>query len=53
MPKTYTSLSAEELDAEKLTPLVKLRSNNALKEVMADLADVVQVSKAFVEFQRY
>jgi hypothetical protein len=48
-----TNLSVDELDADKLTPLLKLRYNNALNDAMADLGDAVQVRKAFVGFQRY
>ena len=49
----YVTQGVEELDAEKLTPLLKLRYNNALNDAMADLGDAVQVRQAFVEFQRY
>ena len=49
----YVTQGVDELDADKLTPLLKLRYNNALNDAMADLGDAVQVRKAFVGFQRY
>ncbi len=49
----YVSQGVDELDVEKLTPLLKLRYNNAINDAMADLGDAVQVRKAFVGFQRY
>jgi len=49
----YVTQGVEELDAEKLTPLLKLRYNNALNDAMADLGDAVQVRQAFVGMQRY
>jgi type I restriction enzyme R subunit len=48
----YVSQGVDELDTEKLTPLLKLRYN-AINDAMADLGDAVQVRKAFVGFQRY
>ena len=49
----YVTQGVGELDAEKLTPLLKLRYNNALSDALADLGDAVQVRQAFVGFQRY
>jgi type I restriction enzyme R subunit len=49
----YVTQGVDELDADKLTPLLKLRYNNAINDAMADLGDAVQVRKAFVGFQRY
>ena len=48
----YVTQGVDELDADKLTPLLKLRYNNAINDAMADLGDAVQVRKAFVGFQR-
>jgi type I restriction enzyme R subunit len=53
VPQTYPNLSVDELDADKLTPLLKLRYNNALNDAMANFGDAVQVRKAFVGFQRF
>jgi type I restriction enzyme R subunit len=49
----YVTQGVDELDADKLTPLLKLRYNNAINDAMTDLGDAVQVRKAFVGFQRY
>ena len=49
----YVTQGVDELDTDKLTPLLKLRYNNALNDAMADLGDAVQVRQAFVGFQRY
>jgi type I restriction enzyme R subunit len=48
----YVKQGVDELDADKLTPLLKLRYN-ALNDAMADLGDAVQVRQAFVGMQRY
>jgi type I restriction enzyme R subunit len=48
----YVTQGVDELDADKLTPLLKLRYN-ALNDAMADLGDAVQVRQAFVGMQRY
>ena len=49
----YVTQGVDELDTDKLTPLLKLRYNNALNDAMADLGDAVQVRQAFVGFQKY
>jgi type I restriction enzyme R subunit len=49
----YVTQGVDELDSNKLTPLLKLRYNNALHHAMADLGDAVQVRHAFVGMQRY
>jgi type I restriction enzyme R subunit len=49
----YVTQGVDELDADKLTPLLKLRYNNALHDAMADLGDAVQVRQAFVGMQTY
>jgi type I restriction enzyme R subunit len=49
----YVTQGVDELDSDKLTPLLKLRYNNALHDAMADLGDAVQVRQAFVGMQRY
>ena len=48
----YVTQGVDELDADKLTPLLKLRYN-ALNDAMAELGDAVQVRQAFVGMQRY
>jgi type I restriction enzyme R subunit len=49
----YVTQGVDELDSDKLTPLLKLRYNNALHDAMEDLGDAVQVRLAFVGMQRY
>ncbi|MDO6384689.1 EcoAI/FtnUII family type I restriction enzme subunit R [Uliginosibacterium sp. 31-12] len=49
----YVSVGVEELDEEKLGPLLKLRYNNAIADALADLGPADQVRGAFVGFQRY
>ncbi len=48
----YVTQGVDELDADKLTPLLKLRYN-AISNAIADLGDAVQVRNAFVGMQRY
>jgi len=43
----------EELDAEKLTPLIRLRYNNAIADAVDDLGSADQIRQVFVGFQRY
>ena len=43
----------DELDAEKLSPLLKLRYNNAIADAFAELGRPDQVRQVFVGFQRH
>lgn len=49
----YVKEGVEELDAEKLAPLLRLRYNNAISEAVDDLGSADQIRKVFVGFQRY
>ena len=49
----YVKEGVEELDAEKLTPLLRLRCNNAIADAVDDLGSADQIRKVFVGFQRY
>jgi type I restriction enzyme R subunit len=49
----YVKEGVEELDAEKLTPLLRLRYNNAIADALDDLGSADQIRKVFVGFQRY
>ena len=49
----YVKEGVEELDAEKLTPLLRLRYNNALADAVTDLGSADQIRKVFVGFQKY
>jgi type I restriction enzyme R subunit len=48
----YVTQGVDQLDADKLTPLLKLRYN-PLNNAMAELGDAVQVRQAFVGMQRF
>lgn len=47
----YVSIGVEELEQGKLTPLLKLRYHNTIKDAVADLGDDIGV--AFTGFQKY
>ena len=47
----YISVGVEELDQDKLTPLLKLRYHNSIQDAVADLGN--DVGKAFAGFQKY
>lgn len=49
----YVNQGVDELDAEKLTPLLRLRYNNAIADAVADLGSPEQIRKVFVGFQRH
>ena len=49
----YVKEGVEELDAEKLAPLLRLRYNNAIADAVDDLGSADQIRTVFVGFQRY
>ena len=49
----YVSQGVDELDAEKLSPLLKLKYNNALADAFFDLGRPEQVRGVFVGFQKH
>jgi type I restriction enzyme R subunit len=49
----YVSVGVGELSQEKLSPLLKLRYNNAIVDAVADLGPPQQIGKVFSEFQQY
>ncbi len=49
----YVQQGVEELDREKLTPLLKLRYNNAICDAVADLGRPDEIGRLFAGFQRY
>jgi len=49
----YVRQGVDELDAEKLSPLLKLRYRNALSDAFAELGRPEQVRRLFVGFQRH
>ena len=49
----YVRQGVDELDAEKLSPLLKLRYKNALADAFVELGRPHQVRQVFVGFQRH
>ncbi len=49
----YVKVGVHELDQEKLSPLLKLKYNNAIADAMADLGKPEQIRSVFVGFQKY
>ena len=49
----YVTVGVEELDQEKLTPLLRLKYNNAIADAVADLGQPAEITALFVGFQRY
>jgi type I restriction enzyme R subunit len=49
----YVKEGVDELDAEKLTPLLRLRYKNAISDAVADLGSADQIRKVFVGFQKF
>mgnify|MGYP001609263904 CR=1 FL=1 len=49
----YVTQGVDELDAEKLTPLLRLKYNNAISDAVADLGGTKQIREMFAGFQKY
>ncbi len=49
----YVKVGVEELDQEKLSPLLKLKYNNAIADAVADLGRPEEIGKIFAGFQKY
>ena len=49
----YVTVGVEELDQEKLSPLLKLRYHDSIPDAVADLGQPEQIRTAFVGFQKY
>jgi hypothetical protein len=49
----YVTQGVEELDADKLTPLLRLKYNNAISDAVADLGGTTQIRTMFAGFQKY
>lgn len=49
----YVSVGVEELDQEKLTPLLRLKYNNSINDAIADLGKPDEIGKVFAGFQKY
>ena len=49
----YVSVGVEELDQDKLTPLLRLRYHNAIADAVADLGAPEEIGHIFAGFQRF
>lgn len=49
----YVSVGVEELDQEKLTPLLRLKYHDSLSDAVADLGKPEEISYVFTGFQKY
>jgi type I restriction enzyme R subunit len=49
----YVSVGVEELDQEKLTPLLQLKYHNSIADAVADLGRPEEIGRVFVGFQKY
>ena len=49
----YVAVGVDELDQEKLTPLLRLKYHNSIADAVADLGEPEEISKAFAGFQRF
>ena len=49
----YISIGVDELDQEKLTPLLRLKYHNSIADAVADLGRPEEINNAFVGFQKF
>jgi len=49
----YVGVGVDELDQEKLTPLLRLRYHNSIQDAIADLGKPEEISQVFAGFQKY
>jgi type I restriction enzyme, R subunit len=49
----YVQVGVEELDQEKLTPLLRLKYHNSIADAVADLGRPEEIGKLFLGFQKY
>jgi len=49
----YVNVGVEELDQEKLTPLLRLRYHNSIADAVADLGAPELIGQVFAGFQRF
>jgi len=47
------SVGVEELDQNKLTPLLRLKYHDSISDAVADLGNPEEISMVFVGFQKY
>ena len=49
----YVNIGVEELDQEKLTPLLRLKYDNSIADALADLGKPEEIGQVFAGFQKY
>ena len=49
----YVEVGVEELDQEKLTPLLRLKYHNSIADAVADLGEPETIGRVFSGFQRF
>jgi type I restriction enzyme, R subunit len=49
----YISIGVEELDQEKLTPLLRLKYHDSIADAVADLGKPNEIGRVFAGFQKY
>jgi type I restriction enzyme R subunit len=49
----YVSVGVEELDQEKLTPLLRLKYHDSIQDAIADLGRPEEIGQVFAGFQRF
>jgi len=49
----YVSVGVNELDQEKLTPLLRLKYHNSIADAVADLGEPEEINRIFVGFQKF
>ena len=49
----YVNVGVEELDQEKLTPLLRLKYHNSIADAVADLGRPEEIGAVFAGFQKY
>ncbi|MCX7028274.1 MAG: DEAD/DEAH box helicase family protein [Spirochaetes bacterium] len=49
----YVSVGVDELDQDKLTPLLRLKYHDSIKDAVADLGEPDQIATVFSGFQKY
>ena len=49
----YVQVGVEELDKEKLTPLLRIKYHGAIADAVADLGRPEEIGRMFAGFQKY
>ena len=49
----YVNVGVEELDPEKLTPLLRLKYHDSIADAVADLGAPIEIQAVFIGFQKF